>query len=244
MEEHHHEEYFKKDFLLSQLEKTSSFQTVSSALSILSDTARLKIFWLLCHTKECVINIAHAMNMTNPAVSHHLKVLRDADLIDSERDGKEVFYFSNQSERSRALHSIIEQLMEIDCPDFDSSHEKINTRSDYLEDQVSHIRQIHDYLIENLEKRITIKSLAKQFGINPTTLKTVFKDVYGSSLASHMKTHRMEKAALLLAQTDLPVSEIASRVGYESQSRFAQAFYECYKAKPLQYRHRSRGIVK
>ena len=72
--------------------------------------------------------------------------------------------------------------------------------------------------------------------INPTTLKTVFKQVYGNSLAAHMKEHRMEKAASLLRETELSVAEIAGQVGYESQSKFTAAFKEQFGKLPKEYR--------
>ncbi len=48
--------------------------------------------------------------------------------------------------------------------------------------------------------------------------------VYGSSLAAHIKKHRMEQAAKLLRETDMSIAEIAQAVGYDSQSKFASAF--------------------
>ncbi|MCM1184690.1 MAG: helix-turn-helix transcriptional regulator [Roseburia sp.] len=72
--------------------------------------------------------------------------------------------------------------------------------------------------------------------MNATTLKAVFKEVYGESLASHMKAHRMERAASLLAETSDSVARIAAAVGYGSQSRFSAAFKEVYKMLPLEYR--------
>lgn len=235
---HNHNEYFKLDFLKNQLAHQEDFQTVADIFSLLADSTRLKIFWLLCHSKECVLNIAQLLHMTNPAVSHHLKILREADLIESYRDQREVFYTVSNGAKSQALHSIIEKLMSINCPDFDSKHEKINENSEYLENQVGKIKKVHDYLTQNLSKRITIEELSKTFAMNPTTLKTVFKDVYGSSLAAHIKEHRMEKAAELLVQTQMPVNQIAQEVGYESQSKFSAVFKDFYKLSPMEYKKR------
>lgn len=174
--------------------------------------------------------------MTMPAVSHHLRVLKDSGLIESYRDGKEVFYTASASEKNHVLHEMTEKLMEISCPDFDGSHEKINENSKYLENQVEAIKKVHDSLVENLDKRITIDELAKEYYMNPTTLKTVFKDVYGTSIAAHIKEHRMEKAAELLKSTELSINEIAKRVGYESQSKFTATFKEFYSVTPAEYR--------
>ena len=57
---------------------------------------------------------------------------------------------------------------------------------------------MHNYLIEHISERITIETLSREFLMNTTTLKTVFKKVYGTTIAAHMKQHRMELAAGLL----------------------------------------------
>ena len=82
----------------------------------LGDTTRIRIFWLLCHCEECVINIAAILDMSSPAVSHHLRPLRSSGLIVSRREGKEVYYQAADTSRSRLLHQMIEQVMEIACP--------------------------------------------------------------------------------------------------------------------------------
>ena len=233
---HHHHEYFKSEFLHKELMKEGDFKLVADIFSLLSDTNRLRIYWLLCHSKECVVNIAQLMQMTNPAVSHHLKILKEASLIESYRDGKEVFYTTSSNLKTKALHDFIEKLMEISCPDFDSQHEKINENTEYLENQVNKIKEVHDYMKNNLATRFTIEELAKKFAMNSTTLKTVFKDVYGTSIAAHIKEHRMEKAAQLLQETDLNINQIAAEVGYESQSKFSAAFKECFSLSPLEYK--------
>ena len=237
---HKHNEYFKLDFLTRQISHQEDFQTVANIFSLLADSSRLKIFWLLCHSKECVINIAGLLKMTNPAVSHHLKILKDAELIESYRDEKEVFYTVSSNLKSQALHSIIEKLMSINCPDFDSKHEKINENSEYLEDQVETIKKVHDYLTKNLSKRIKIEELSRQFAMNSTTLKTVFKDVYGTSLAAHIKEHRMQKAAELLVESQMQINQIAQEVGYESQSKFSAVFKDFYKLSPIEYKKKHR----
>lgn len=103
--------------LQAQLTQVAHFQTVAEVFKQLGDTSRIRIFWLLCHCEECVINVAALMQMSSPAVSHHLRPLRDSGLIVSRRVGKEVYYRAADTERSRLLHRMIEQVMEITCPD-------------------------------------------------------------------------------------------------------------------------------
>ena len=56
------------------------------------------------------------LEMSSPAVSHHLRLLRSSGLIVSSREGKEVYYRAADSQESRLLHEMIEQIMEIACP--------------------------------------------------------------------------------------------------------------------------------
>ncbi len=201
------------------------FQRIADIFRQLGDPSRIRIFWLLCHCEECVVNIADMVDMSSPAVSHHLRVLKDSGLLDSRRDGREVYYRAADAPQSRLLHEMIEQVMDVACPQWREEAE-----------QVKIIREIHDHLTEHMEQRMTIEELSHRYLINPTTLKTVFKEVYGNSLAAHMKEHRMEKAAALLRETDMSVAEIAGQVGYESQSKFTAAFKEQFGQLPTAYR--------
>jgi len=201
------------------------FQNIADIFRQLGDPNRIRIFWLLCHCEECVVNIAAMVDMSSPAVSHHLRVLKDSGLLSSRREGREVYYRASDATQSRLLHEMIEQVMDVACPRWREEAE-----------QVKIIREIHDDLAQHMDRRVTIEELAHRYLINPTTLKTVFKEVYGSSLAAHMKEHRMERAAALLRETDLSVAEIAGQVGYESQSKFTAAFKEQFGQLPKEYR--------
>ena len=62
--------------LQSDMPKAEIFDMVSDLLKNLSDSKRIQIFWLLCHCEECVMNISALLEMSSPAVSHHLKLLK------------------------------------------------------------------------------------------------------------------------------------------------------------------------
>lgn len=103
--------------LQEQLDRVDYFQTVAEVFKQLGDTTRIRIFWLLCHCEECVLNISAMMKMSSPAVSHHLRPLKNSGLIVSRREGKEVYYRAADTEQSRLLHQMIERIMEITCPE-------------------------------------------------------------------------------------------------------------------------------
>lgn len=102
--------------VISHFPETEVIISVSEAMKQLGDPSRLRIFWLLCHTEECVANIAAAVNMSSPAVSHHLRLLKAAGLIVSHREGKEMFYRAADTRLADSLHHTIEKVAEIACP--------------------------------------------------------------------------------------------------------------------------------
>ena len=107
---HHGEEKMNTAEIREVLERVDNFQTIADVFRQLGDTTRVRIFWLLCHCDECVVNIAVMLDMSSPAVSHHLRTLRDSGLIVSRREGKEVYYHAADSAQSRLLHEMIEQV--------------------------------------------------------------------------------------------------------------------------------------
>ena len=110
---HHHgeEEHHNIDQIRAQLAKADNFQIVADIFKQVGDPTRVRIFWLLCHCEECVQNISALMEMSSPAVSHHLRGLKDNGLIVSRRVGKEVFYKAADTDQSRLLHIMIEKVM-------------------------------------------------------------------------------------------------------------------------------------
>ena len=92
-----------------------SFEDVADIFGVLADATRLKVFCLLCHAEDCVVNIAAAVGMSSPAVSHHLKVLKANKLISSHKVGKEVYYTVADTKEAELLHEAVDHMMEIRC---------------------------------------------------------------------------------------------------------------------------------
>ncbi len=114
---HYHGEGEATALIQEQINRVNNFQVVADIFKQLDDTTRIRIFWLLCHCEECVINISAMLDMSSPAVSHHLRPLKNSGLIVSRREGKEVYYRAADTPQSRLLHQMIEQVMEISCPE-------------------------------------------------------------------------------------------------------------------------------
>ena len=113
---HHHEDRKRLERLRSFIQEPESFQEVANLCRLLSDNSRVRIFWLLCHYRACVTNIAALLQMSKPAVSHHLRPLKASGLIVSQRAGREVYYKAADTVQAQLLHRMLEQVMEIACP--------------------------------------------------------------------------------------------------------------------------------
>ena len=65
---------------------------LAELFKVFGDTTRIRILYVLFESEMCVCDIAELLNMTQSAISHQLKVLKQARLVRSRRDGKTVFY--------------------------------------------------------------------------------------------------------------------------------------------------------
>ncbi|MGE4588924.1 MAG: ArsR/SmtB family transcription factor [Acidaminococcaceae bacterium] len=65
---------------------------VSSLFKIMGDSTRCNILCALSQNEMCVCALAVLLNMTKSAISHQLRILREANLVRSRREGKNVFY--------------------------------------------------------------------------------------------------------------------------------------------------------
>ncbi len=100
-------EKVKKDFPSNQL-----INTLSDFFKIFGDTTRVKIMCALDKSEMCVGDISVLLDMTVSAVSHQLKILRDASLVKTKRQGKVVFYSLADEHVQRIIECGIEHILE------------------------------------------------------------------------------------------------------------------------------------
>ena len=105
--------------------------------------------------------------------------------------------------------------------------------------QEKRVREICCYLTEHLDRRMTQAEIAKEFHISLTALKLTFQCLYGMPIETYLRKKRISEAKRLLRETELPVSEIAHRVGYDSHSQFSAMFRTSEGQSPMMYRQNS-----
>ena len=65
---------------------------LAELFKVFGDSTRVRILWALDSSEMCVCDISYLLNMTQSAISHQLRVLKQAELVKSRRDGKIVYY--------------------------------------------------------------------------------------------------------------------------------------------------------
>ncbi|KUO52817.1 MAG: hypothetical protein APF76_02460 [Desulfitibacter sp. BRH_c19] len=77
----------------------SRIKELEQVFKALSDVTRLKIVEMVSEKEMCVYDIFQKLNISQPAVSHHLKILKQAGLIVGRKKGKWVLYSINDNKR-------------------------------------------------------------------------------------------------------------------------------------------------
>lgn len=79
--------------LVPEHDDEKHIESMSQIFKVLGDPTRIRILALLVHQEEvCVTCIAESLGMTQSAISHQLRMLRNAGLVKFTKEGKEVFY--------------------------------------------------------------------------------------------------------------------------------------------------------
>ena len=102
------------------------------------------------------------------------------------------------------------------------------------------IQEIHGQITDDLSRRWTIEELSRRYLLNTSSLKKLFKAVYGLPIATYMRNFRIQRAMELLQDTDETIASVAAQVGYETQGKFTRTFKEITGESPSEYRRHHR----
>ena len=65
---------------------------LAELFKVFGDSTRIRILFVLFEAEVCICDLAEALNMTQSAISHQLRILKQSKLVKSRREGKSVFY--------------------------------------------------------------------------------------------------------------------------------------------------------
>jgi len=87
---HVHEDIVKR--VRESMPEEEALYDLADLFRIFADSTRIKLLYLLLESEMCVCDIAQLLGMTQSAISHQLKALKQAKLVKFRREGKAVFY--------------------------------------------------------------------------------------------------------------------------------------------------------
>jgi len=100
------------------------------------------------------------------------------------------------------------------------------------------LRRTIDFIDENLHGELTLNTLAQAVALSPGHFAHAFRAATGVTPHRYVVERRVETAKALLRQSDLPITEIAQRIGCSSHSHFSVQFHRVTGFTPRQYRNR------
>ena len=85
---------------------------LAELFKVFGDSTRIRILFVLFESEMCVCDIAQLLNMTQSAISHQLRILKQSQLVKSRRDGKSVFYSLADDHVYRIINQGFEHIKE------------------------------------------------------------------------------------------------------------------------------------
>lgn len=104
------------------------------------------------------------------------------------------------------------------------------------QEQVARLKPIFDWVRENYAERISLDAAAARCGMSKAVFGRIFKEASGMTLGNYLNHVRLAQAIKLLEETNEPIAEISTRLGFSDQSHFCRHFHRSLGRTPGQYR--------
>jgi AraC-like DNA-binding protein len=114
-------------------------------------------------------------------------------------------------------------------------------RSSLPNPSLSRADRIACYIARSYAAPLTADRIAKAVGLHPNYAMRLFRNAFGTTMVDFLVQHRLSHAQRLLVTTDDPVIDVASAAGFQSLSRFNEAFRRACGCAPRDYRKAHRG---
>lgn len=128
------------------------------------------------------------------------------------------------------------QMLTMQILEYEDDVSDIENRSILRRSEVAQIEKVAKLIKHQLSELDTIDRLALEVGLNTNKLQEGFQDLYGLTVNRFIQNVRLERIKVLILNTDLSMSEIATKVGLASKSYLSKIFKAEYDTTPSEYR--------
>lgn len=98
--------------IISQMPEEEKLQDTADFFKVFGDLTRVKLLYVLLQSEMCVCDLANVLDITQSAISHQLRILKQMKLVKNRREGKTVFYSLADSHIETILNQGMEHIRE------------------------------------------------------------------------------------------------------------------------------------
>lgn len=141
--------------------------------------------------------------------------------------------------------SFVAPFLQVNETSSESLQIKLEKHSNFGQTDARMLQRVYDYILANLTEPLpSIKELARQFGTNDFKLKDGFRHFFHTSVYKFYTEQRLQRAYLMIEQTDIPLKNIAFMNGFNSYPNFSKSFKKQFGFSPKELgRGRAGGFL-
>lgn len=220
--------------LVCEQPDTVDTQTLAQTLcAAFSEAAQFSVSGVWCNGISAVDQLPAAYRTLNErldlliaGVSEYIATFKRAYAVTMEYNPSRFRTEVLRAESSRAVKRLFLDLVQ----DVSCAFASIDNRSNYIDALIGYIERNY------ADPKLNIDALADHVGLSASHIQNIFKAATGSSISAYLRRLRLNKATEFLAQTDVPISEIAERTGFGNSNYFYTVFKRHYAVTPSEYR--------
>lgn len=120
------------------------------------------------------------------------------------------------------------------------SRHRLKCTNEKTDESLKLIESIMKYITENIDSDLSLDALSREYSISPNYLSKQFKKVSGLLLSEYINISRINEAEKLLLRNNMPITEVATRCGFNDSNYFASVFKKYKGITPKRYSMRNK----
>ena len=138
--------------------------------------------------------------------------------------------------------SAIIQILATQYEAYEAEKNNDEFKSPLKENDLEKIVKLGDYISENMSSKLTVKELSKVSGLSPLKLQEGMRFLHGKSLNSFIRDVKLEHAKDLIQNTDLSISEVVYKIGFNNRSYFSKIFRQRFGLLPFEFKEKKNNL--
>jgi len=138
-----------------------------------------------------------------------------------------------------ALHELLAAMLQVQRQVYQEAAKLPAARTATRKELYRQLQIGRDFIHDNLQESVSLETVAQAAALSPYHFLRSFKQLYGQTPHAYLTAQRLKRAKQLLAQTDMPVTDICFEVGFQSLGSFSALFQRHDGRSPSQFRRQN-----